>query len=383
MNNQLAQRKSELAPFVLGSRNQITSLLEDKKKADKFIAAAMVIACDKSLSNCSPDSITQALVGVAMADLSIDKNLGQCYFIPYKDSVQLQIGYKGYIQLLFRAGWLVKSFPVFNCDKFSMEFNGWDNQVSFTPDIDNRNEGDNKWAFENLRGVYVVSRHADTKDEYSLFVSKQLIEKLRMASQNQRVGRYTKEPEKKRLNAGLPIGIWEDWYIEMAQAKAIKKLAKTLPLGDTRETKIINIDDKTDAGSTIDFKKTANDEDGSGFIIEMEPANESSGELSLDEIIVKINQSASLGELNQLTKLVENLSETDTAAIRDAWSLKLNEFKFAAEAGKNKNPDISYANQIQNAKSIDELTAILNDMPESAHIELSDVIDNKMDLMRT
>jgi len=370
MNNQLAQRKSELAPFVLGSRNQITSLLEDKKKADKFIAAAMVIACDKSLSNCSPDSITQALVGVAMADLSIDKNLGQCYLIPYGNSVQLQIGYKGFVQLLFRAGWLVKSFPVFDCDTFSIEFDGWDNKVKFIPDIDSRDEGNKKWCYENLRGIYVVSRHSDTKDEYSLFVSKQVIEKLRMTSQSQK-------------NVKQPTGVWSDWYVEMAQAKAVKKLAKTLPLGDTRETKIINIDDKTDAGNTIDFKKTANDEDGSGFIIEMDPANESSGELSLDEIIVKINQSVSIGELNQLTKLVENLSETDTAAIRDAWSLKLKEFKAIDEASKNQAPDVSYTNQIQNAKSMDELTAILNDMPESAHIELSDVIDNKMDLMRT
>lgn len=354
MNTQLAQRKNELTPFMMESRNQIKSLLEDEKKANKFMAAAMVVACDKSLSKCTPDSITQALVGVAMADLSIDKNLGQCYLIPYKDSVQLQIGYKGFIQLLFRAGWLVKSFPVYTCDKFSMEFDGWDNKVSFTPDIDNRDEGDKQWAFENLRGIYVVSRHADTKDEYSLFVSKQLIEKLRMTSQNQRVGRFTKDQDKKRLSAGLPIGIWEDWYIEMAQAKAIKKLAKTLPLGDSRENKTITIDDKSESGA-IDFKKTASDEDGSGLIIEMETQEETkeSSTVPLADTLRIINQAPTLDELNNLEHLVRNRSKSDTDEIRAAWSAKLKEFKAADDAQKESNPEVSYANQIQNAKTMD------------------------------
>jgi recombinational DNA repair protein RecT len=54
----------------------------------------------------------------------------------------------------------------------------------------------------------------------------------------------------------LPIGIWQDWFVEMATAKAIKKLAKLLPLGDKRAQIAIATDDKIEIGQSIDYIKT-------------------------------------------------------------------------------------------------------------------------------
>jgi recombination protein RecT len=279
MSQQLS-KQNQIKPLLLASQRQITSLLQDEVKAKKFMAASLVVAGDPALRNCSPDSIVQALIGVAMSDLNIDKNIGHCYLVPYKDSVQLQIGYKGFIQLLFRAGWLVKCFPVYQCDQFSMSFDGWDNKVEFIPNIDERDEGDKDWVFINLRGVYVVARHADTKDEYSTFVSKVVVEKLRKNSPNQRVGQYTKPDDRKRLEAGLPIGIWADWYVEMAQSKAIKKLAKILPIGDNRASVAIAADDKSESGKQVDYQKTAD----SGVVIDME-RNEEKPESNINDLI--------------------------------------------------------------------------------------------------
>ena len=185
MSQQLDKQK-ELRSLLLASHRQIQSLIQDDVKAKRFSAAALVVASSPVLNNCSPDSIVQALIGVAMSDLNIDSNIGHCYLVPYKDTVQLQIGYKGFIQLLYRAGWLVKAFPVYTVDEFSIEFDGWDNRINFVPNIDARDEGDKDWVFNNLRGVYVVSRNAETKDEYSLFVNKSVIEKLRLTSPNQK-----------------------------------------------------------------------------------------------------------------------------------------------------------------------------------------------------
>lgn len=263
-------RADQIKMPLLNVQKQIQSLLGDKDKAAKFMAASLVVASEANLKNCSPESIVQALVGVAMSDLNIDKNIGHCYLVPYKDSVQLQIGYKGFIQLLFRAGWLVKAFPVYKCDKFNMAFDGWDNKVEFEPSIDERDEGDKDWVFHNLRGVYVVSRNADTKDEYSTFVNKSVIEKLRLNSQNQRLTQWTKPDDKKRLEAGLPIGIWADWYIEMSLSKAIKKLAKILPIGDARAQVAIVMDDKQDQGITVDYTKTVE----TGVVVEKSEAIE-------------------------------------------------------------------------------------------------------------
>jgi len=233
------------------------------------LAASLVVASDTSLSKCAPDSIVQALIGIAMSDLNVDKNIGHAYLVPYKGSCQLQIGYRGYIQLLHRAGWAVKAFPVYHCDHFEMSFDGWDNKITFVPAIDERDEGDKDWVIHSLRGVYVVARHADTKDEYSTFVSKAVIEKLRLNSPNQRASEWTKPEDKKRLDAGLPIGIWKDWYTEMAMAKAIKKLAKILPIGDSRVHTTIAADDKSEIGARVDYQKTA----AEGVVIEAEPIN--------------------------------------------------------------------------------------------------------------
>lgn len=253
MSQQLV-RTDEIKNALMPVQRQIKSLLQDDSRANKFMAASLVVASDRVLMRCQADSVVQALIGVAMLDLNVDKNVGHCYILPYGESAQLQVGYKGWIQLLFRAGWLVKCFPVYQCDDFSMSFDGWDNKVKFSPALDERDEGDKDWAISNLRGIYVVARNADTKDEYSTFVSKNIIEKLRRVSPNQK-------------NSINPTGIWKDWYIEMSQAKAVKKLAKMLPIGDTRAAIALTVDDKNEIGKQIDYTKTAE----SGVVIDIEP----------------------------------------------------------------------------------------------------------------
>lgn len=254
MSTQLSRQDQIKTTLFSQAGRQITALLNgDKEKANKFMAASLVVASDNSLRNCSPESIVQSLVGVAMLDLSIDKTIGHCYLVPYGSGVQLQIGYKGLIQLLYRAGWMVKAFPVFTCDEFEFENDGWDNRVKFKQNIDERDEGDRDWCYKNLRGVYVVARNAETKDEYSMFVNKQVIEKLRKVSPNQK-------------NSAQPTGIWKDWFVEMSIAKAVKRLAKVLPIGDSRASLAISLDDKTDRGERVNYEKTAE----TGVVIDVE-----------------------------------------------------------------------------------------------------------------
>lgn len=253
MNQQIANRRTEIGTALARHQKQFTSLLSDKKRSDKFLAASLNIAMDSSLSTCSPDSIVNALIGIAQLDLNPDKNIGHAYMIKYGNNVQLQVGYKGLIQLLFRAGWMIKAYPVYECDEFSISFDGWDNKVQFVPDIDSKEEDDNQWIYNNLRGVYVIARHSATGDEYSDFVSKKVIEKSRLKSQNQ------KKKDK-------PEHIWADWYQEMAIKTAIKKLAKKLPLGDDRASYAMLIDDSEQIGKKIDYAETAEQ----GIIVEAE-----------------------------------------------------------------------------------------------------------------
>ena len=236
MNAVTTPRENQIKSLMVQSQKQIKSLLGDKAKADKFMAGALQVATSHDLSQCSPNSIVTALVSIAQLDLNPDKNIGQAYLIKYGQNATLQVGYRGYIQLLHRAGWLVKAYPVYECDEFSMSFNGWENEVNIEPDFEKRMDDDKEWTCSNLRGVYVVARNSVTDEEYSDFVTKKVIEKSRKASQNQK--------------GAKPTGVWLDWYAEMAKKTAIKKLAKLLPLSDNRASLAIAMDDKSQSGKT-------------------------------------------------------------------------------------------------------------------------------------
>jgi recombination protein RecT len=293
-NQQLVDYQHQVKDSLVRQyRKQIAKLLDgDEGRTDKFLAASVAVLSNPVYQDCSVESVVQATIGVAMLDLNIDKNVAHCYILPYKDwktgvtSAQLQVSYKGMIQMLFRAGWAIKTHAVYKCDKFEMtvDDDAWDSKVSFVPSIDDRDEGDRDWCYQNLPGIYVVARHADTKDQYSLFVSKAVIEKLRLNSPSQKAAKFTKAEDRARLDAGLPIGIWNDWFVEMAQAKAVKKLAKLLPIGDKRAELGLAVDDKADMNQLINFEKTAE----TGVVIDIDateskPARKSKA--SVDSLI--------------------------------------------------------------------------------------------------
>lgn len=387
------QRKEQLKPFLVSAQRQIESLLSgDTARAKQFMAASLVVASDQALSKCDPESIIQALVGVAMLELSIDKNIAHVYLVPYAGKAQLQVGYKGFIQLLFRAGWAIKAFPVYHCDTFSMDFDGWDNRVEFKPDLDGRDESDNEWAYENFRGSYVVARHADTKDEYSAFVSKKVIEKLRLNSSNQKITQWTKPEEKKRLEQGLPVGVWELWYIEMAIGKAIKKLAKTLPIGDSRAQMAIVADDKADIGKPVNFNASAEE----GFIIDMDEKvveGTSSTGVGLDGVIEAINTATTKSQLDEILPSFDALDTADRKSASTAWKDRLKQIQ-APETKKAESKPKETEKTVSDDKPTDWVISIkecgdkaglielISTMPPEIEMQHADLIDEKMDSLR-
>lgn len=320
-NNQQLSRTDLIGNELKARDNQINALLGDKEKAKHFLAAAYSVCNDKSLADCSVDSVINAAIGAAMLNLSIDKNIGHCYLVNYRGIAQLQIGYRGYTQLLFRAGWVIKAFPVYVCDFFELTNDGWENKISFTPDIDSQDEGDRDWVYQNLRGVYVVAKHAITGDTFSRFASKKLIEKIRLSSPGQKLGKFTSQRDKDRLKAGLPIGTYEDWYVDMAMAKAIKKLSKILPIGDARAEMAIAISDYEEKGSIIDYKRTVE----KGTIIEegeeiTDGDMATEDDLDVDSILEEIKSCKTLDELDALLPEIQKFQKPELYKIRKVFT---------------------------------------------------------------
>lgn len=69
-----------------------------------FISSALQAVSDNALlSKASPESVYRAVMAAAVMRLPINKNLGHAYIVPYKGQAQLQIGWKGFVQLALRT----------------------------------------------------------------------------------------------------------------------------------------------------------------------------------------------------------------------------------------------------------------------------------------
>lgn len=101
-----------------GALRKIKSILGEKAKS--FVTTVLQLtATNSQLANANPETVYAAAVTAATLDLPVNPNFGFAYILPYnvnkkcksnnwKDDwqieAQLQIGYKGFIQLALRSG---------------------------------------------------------------------------------------------------------------------------------------------------------------------------------------------------------------------------------------------------------------------------------------
>lgn len=222
--NQLQTREQDARALVGSKMSQISTIVgNDKAKASVFASAIANMANDYGLKNCSVESIVNTAMQIVQIGLNPNKLFGQAYVVPFKlknggETAQLQIGYKGLISLGMKNGWKFRAVAVYDCDDFSLEFNGLDDKIHFAPNYNERSDDDGDWVFSHLVGVIVYAK--DSSDNvFSEFVSKKKLEKLRLKSQNQ--------SKKDKLEY-----IWLDWAEEMYKAKALKYVASRLPIND-------------------------------------------------------------------------------------------------------------------------------------------------------
>lgn len=88
-------------------KEQFKNALADS--APLFVASLIdIYASDRNLQECEPAAVIMEALKAATLRLPINKNLGFAYIVPYKSKgkaePQMQIGYKGLIQLAMRTG---------------------------------------------------------------------------------------------------------------------------------------------------------------------------------------------------------------------------------------------------------------------------------------
>lgn len=110
------------------------------KGAPLFIASLIdIYSNDEYLKKCPPQAVIMEALKAATLKLPINKNLGFAYIVPYKETPQMQIGYKGYIQLAMRTG----QYRYINADVvYDGEFKGY-NKITGELDLSGEAKSEN------------------------------------------------------------------------------------------------------------------------------------------------------------------------------------------------------------------------------------------------
>lgn len=220
MQKQLTPREQQIRTGLATQNKIVQSLFGNKEKADKFMATAVKVANDYKLSECHPNSIIDACITVAQMNLDLSPALSHAYIVPFKKSVQLIISARGYTALLARTGWKIKSYIVNEEDEFNYIIDGFEESIKFKKNIDAETE--------TFKYAVALAKSPDGTLYVEVMNAKQ-IDKYRKVSSNQK--------------SNEPSGVWKDWFNEMATKTVIKKLVKSLPIGEDIAT-VVEKDDK-------------------------------------------------------------------------------------------------------------------------------------------
>lgn len=217
---------NSIKDYIKMYENQIAKALPDVLTPERFSRMVLTaITKTPKLGECTPQSFIGSMLTAAQLGLEPNTPLGQAYLIPYGNSCQFQIGYKGLLELAHRSGEIktLEARCVYENDEFNIEY-GLNPNLIHKPTFVNRGE---------LIGVYAVYHTVNGGYAFE-FMSKEEIETHR--------NQYSKSYKDKN-------SAWQTDFESMAKKTVIKRLLKYAPL-KTEFVRAISSDEKS---QTIDF----------------------------------------------------------------------------------------------------------------------------------
>ena len=152
-----------------GAKSLATNLQLNAKQIMKANSAALSLSTNPILKNCDPYSILKYVYEVARYDFSRDDCV---YPVPYGNSIQAQIGYKGFRELALKSGVYedVNATVVYSCDKILRDRQTGAVKVEFEEDY-------NKTLNAKIVGFYAYAVKKGTHEVCnSLYWSKEKCE---------------------------------------------------------------------------------------------------------------------------------------------------------------------------------------------------------------
>lgn len=202
---QPAKRPATLYDLVNSedAKSQLAIALPKHLDASRFTRIVLTeLRKTPALLQCTPQSFTAAVIQAAQLGLELGSGLGYAYLIPYKDTCQLIIGYKGLIDLARRSGSLAKiaAYVVYEHDFFDYEL-GDDEKILHKPGMGDRGKP---------VAVYAIAKLTNGEVQREVMSVHQV--------------------EVIRQRAKRPNPVWGTDWEEMARKTVIRRICKILPL---------------------------------------------------------------------------------------------------------------------------------------------------------
>ena len=253
MSNELVQRGkdtpvSALQKLLTANSKQIEMATKSIRPERLIRLACTAVNTTPSLQNCNMLSICNSVMLSAQLGLEINNGLGHGWLIPYKGVCTFQPGYRGLIDLAFRAESIesIKPVVVYEGDEFDYQ-EGEDPHLVHKPVPPSKRtrEGDDyAWI-----GAYSRCRLPDGMTDV-LWMWREEIEDLR----------------RKSSRAGN--GPWDTWFWEMVKKTPIKRHMKYLRLSEDAG-RAVGVDDQAEAFAAKDAdKQQRRDEVAQDMILE-------------------------------------------------------------------------------------------------------------------
>lgn len=221
---------NELAIFNEAVKGQMSVLIKSTKLTQqelqsKLISFAyatkqMLEAAKQPVANLDTQSIREAFKASLDTGIPVDKRQ-LAYVVKYGNKIQYHIGFKGFISRIkeIYPNASVKAELVYAGDVFTVE--KVDGQAKYVHKVANPFAN-----IKNMVGAYAFIQYTDKGKEYSFIetMGKDEIEKI-----------------KGRAKTGM---VWNDWYGEMAKKAVIRRLCKTLFVGNPKIAVLEDTDNK-------------------------------------------------------------------------------------------------------------------------------------------
>lgn len=173
------------------------------------------------LQKCSPESLIKSALQAAQLGLEVNGILGHAYIVPYKDSCQFILGYRGMIALARRSGQIISIYAqaVYKNDFFEFEF-GINEKLRHKPTSGERGELIYVYAIAKLENTY--SKAGKEGVQFDV-MSRSEIDKIKSRSQS----------------AKTNFSPWKTDYEEMAKKTVVRRLFKYLPISTEIQEQIM------------------------------------------------------------------------------------------------------------------------------------------------